>query len=161
MVNSKIHPPRGIARLVWRFPIALYRMNLGWLLTDHFLLLNHIGRKSGQVRQAVVEVVKYDAERDVYYIAAGFGTASDWFQNILKTPQINIQCGKRKTKVVAEILPKDEVENILADYERRHPTALRNLAKVIGYEMKNGSVDFHAFSQIVPIVALKVIKQVK
>ena len=50
-------PPTGVSRWLFRMPIGLYRLRLGWLLGDRFLLLHHTGRKSGLPRQAVVEVV--------------------------------------------------------------------------------------------------------
>jgi hypothetical protein len=52
--------PTGLSRLLWRAPIWLYRLGLGGLLGSHFVLLNHVGRKSGQPRQTVLEVVDRD-----------------------------------------------------------------------------------------------------
>jgi len=156
IANSHIHPPRGLSRLLWRLPIGLYRAHLGWLLTSHFLLLEHVGRKSGQVRQAVIEVVQRDKVNDVYYIAAGFGQSSDWYQNLLKTPRAKIQSGFRKADVLAEVLPIEQAGNIIMDYARRYPTAIRTLARIIGYEAGKGEVDYRAFAKVVPIVALKV-----
>lgn len=155
--SSHIHPPRGFSRKIWRLPIWLYRVHLGWLLTSHFLLLEHTGRKSGQVRQAVLEILKRDKASDVYYLAAGFGPGSDWYQNLLKTPQAKIQSGFRKADVVAEILSIEEAEHIIQDYARRYPAAIRTLAKIIGYEVKTGEVDYREFAKMVPIVALKVV----
>lgn len=47
-------PPRGLLRLAARLPLWLYRAGLGWLLSNRFLMLTHIGRKSGLPRQVVV-----------------------------------------------------------------------------------------------------------
>jgi hypothetical protein len=66
-------PPRGLARLAWRAPIWFYRLGLGGLLGQRFVLLNHIGRRSGQPRQAVVEVVRHDKRTGTYIVASGFG----------------------------------------------------------------------------------------
>lgn len=156
IAHSKIRPPRGLGRTLWRLPIWLYRANLGWLLTSHFLLLEHVGRKSGQVRQAVLEVLKRDKIHDVYYLAAGFGPKSDWYQNLLKTPQARIQSGLRKADVMAEVLSMEEAGHIILDYARRYPIAIRTLARVIGYEVGKGEVDYRGFASVVPIVALKV-----
>lgn len=40
-------PPTGLSRILFRAPIWLYRRGLGWLLGKRFLLINHIGWKSG------------------------------------------------------------------------------------------------------------------
>ncbi len=52
--------PSGFLRLAFRLPIYLYRLNLGWLLGHRGLLLIHRGRKSGLLRETVLEVVRYD-----------------------------------------------------------------------------------------------------
>jgi hypothetical protein len=43
------------------------------------------------------------------------------------------------------------------DYARRYPTAIRTLARIIGYEIKKGETDYRGFAKVVPIVALKVV----
>jgi deazaflavin-dependent oxidoreductase (nitroreductase family) len=155
--NSHIHPPRGFSRKMWRLPIWLYRAHLGWLITSHFLLLETVGRKSGQVRRAVLEVLKRDKANDVYYLAAGFGPTSDWYLNLIKTPRAKIQSGFRKADVIAEVLSVEDAGEIIMDYARRYPTAIRTLAKIIGYEVGKGEVDYRAFAKMVPIVALKIV----
>lgn len=155
--SSHIHPPRGFSRTLWRLPIWLYRAHLGWLITSHFLMLEHVGRKSGQTRQAVLEILKHDKASDVYYLAAGFGPSSDWYQNLLKTPQAKIQSGFRKVDVIAEVLSVDEAERIITDYARRYPFAIRTLARILGYEIKKDETDYRGFANVVPIVALNVV----
>jgi deazaflavin-dependent oxidoreductase (nitroreductase family) len=154
--SSPIHPPRGVSRSFWRLPIWLYRLHLGWLLTGHFIMLDHVGRKSGQVRQTVIEVVKHDKINDVYYVASGFGVTADWYQNLLKTPQARLHSGFRNETVVAEVLPTDMAEEVIQDYARRYPMAIRILAKIIGYEIKKGEENYREFAKAVPIVTLKV-----
>jgi deazaflavin-dependent oxidoreductase (nitroreductase family) len=157
--KSSVHPPRGFNRLMWRLPIGLYRSHLGWLLTSHFLLLEHVGRKSGKVRRVVLEIIKRDKANDIYFVAAGFGPSSDWYQNLVKTPRVRIHSGFRKADVIAEIMSMDEAERIITDYARRNPTVIRALAKIIGYEVKKGEQDYRGFAKLVPIVALKVIEE--
>jgi hypothetical protein len=50
--------PTGWVRALLRLPILLYRLHLGWLLGHRFLLLTHVGRKSGLQRRTVLEVVR-------------------------------------------------------------------------------------------------------
>jgi hypothetical protein len=56
--------PRGMLRWL-RMPIWLYRLRLGWLLGNRFLMLTHIVRKSGQPPQSVLEVVGHDCRADL------------------------------------------------------------------------------------------------
>ncbi|MEZ4615481.1 MAG: nitroreductase family deazaflavin-dependent oxidoreductase [Caldilineaceae bacterium] len=89
-------PPTGISRFLFRLPIQLYRLHLGWLLGRRFVLINHIGRKSGQVRQVVVEVVRHDQTTDSYIVCSGFGRQAQWYQNLLATPAVTIQVGAQQ-----------------------------------------------------------------
>jgi deazaflavin-dependent oxidoreductase (nitroreductase family) len=86
-------PPRGIMRLLLRLPIWLFHWHLGWIAGQRFLLLNHIGRKSGQKRQSVLEVLGYEQHNRTYYVFSGFGQRSDWVRNIEQTPQVTLQVG--------------------------------------------------------------------
>jgi deazaflavin-dependent oxidoreductase (nitroreductase family) len=148
--SSLRHPPRGWKAFFWRAPIFFYHVNLGWLLGKRLLLLNHIGRKSGQPRQAVLEVVHHTP--DAYYVASGFGEKSHWFQNIMHTPQVNIQVGRRKTSATAERLPFPEAKEILKAYAQAHPFALRELSRVIGLSYDGSEADLEKLANLLPIV---------
>ncbi|MEJ2758855.1 MAG: hypothetical protein P8046_10285, partial [Anaerolineales bacterium] len=50
--SIKLAHPSGLWRAVFRFPIFLYRLNLGWLFGERALLLEHRGRKTGIIRKA-------------------------------------------------------------------------------------------------------------
>jgi deazaflavin-dependent oxidoreductase (nitroreductase family) len=69
-------------------------MGRGGILGGRFLLLEHIGRKSGRTRQTVLEVVGHDAESGRYVVASGWGTRSDWFQNVERGPRVTVQVGR-------------------------------------------------------------------
>lgn len=148
-------PPSGLSRLFYRAPILLYHVGLGWILGERFLLLHHTGRKTGLPRETVLEVVRHDEETGTYFVAAGFGEKSDWFQNVQQTPQVEIEVGRRHLKVTAEHLPPEAVERELLDYARRHPRALRTLAGYFGYDYSGGRDDIHALAQQLPMVAFR------
>lgn len=149
-------PPRGIARLAARLPIWLYRLRLGRLLGGRFLLLTHIGRKSGQPRQAVLEVVRHDRASDRYIIASGWGERADWLRNIQQNPNVVVQSGARRLEAVAERLPIDAAADELCDYARRHPRAFRALANVMTGAASLGSpADCRALAERTPLVALR------
>ena len=59
-IVKNVHPPSGVGRALFRAPIYLYRLGLGWLFGKRILLLNHIGRVSGKQRQVILEVVEHD-----------------------------------------------------------------------------------------------------
>jgi deazaflavin-dependent oxidoreductase (nitroreductase family) len=128
-----VQPPRGLARLAFRSPIWFYRLGLGGLLGTRFLLLTHTGRKSGRERKTVLEVVRCDMEKSVFVVAAGFGPQSDWYQNLRARPRAVVQCGRRRWEMNAEFLTPEQAGEELLDYGRRHPAALRELIRFMGY----------------------------
>lgn len=152
---KEIHPPRGFERLLWRAPIWLYRVGLGGLLGGRFLLLNHIGRKSGRVRQNVLEVVRRDERGNAYIVASGFGEKADWLQNVTANPQVKIQVGWRKMNARAQRLSQGGATEELLDYSRRHPAALKTLAGIIGYKSDGSEADVRFLGTVIPIVALR------
>ena len=79
-------PPGPLLRWFLRAPIWLYEHGLGGLLGQRFLLLRHVGAKSGLPRRTVLEVVDHDPASDTYYVAVGFGPHSHWFKNLQKAP---------------------------------------------------------------------------
>ena len=118
-------PPSGLLGWVARLPIVFYRLGLGGLLDERLILLNHIGRKTGAIHQAVVRVVSHDADSDTYYIASAWGFKSQWPRNLLAHPEITVQIGRRKLTVDAQLLTPEQGAHVLLDYRQRYPEAAR------------------------------------
>ena len=80
-------------RIFNRMLIALWRVGLGWLvnqsrpLTGRILVLGTRGRKSGKMRRTPLN---YSLGEGCCWCASGFGEASDWFQNLLANPEVEI-----------------------------------------------------------------------
>jgi len=141
---KNVQPPRGFSRMMYRLPVWLFHVHLGWLLGNRFLLLTHTGRKSGLPRQNVLEVIQYERASSTYYVFAGWGEKSDWVRNIMKTPEVAIAAGHRRFDACTERLSPDETEHVLLSYVRRHPTAARVLPRLMGYRVDGTEEDFLA-----------------
>ena len=148
-------PPRGLRRLLYRAPIALYRLGLGRMLGNRFLLLHHVGRQSGLPRQSVLEVVRRDAEGDRYIVASGFGEASDWYRNLMARPACRIEVAGRRVDVDARRLGPVDAEAEMIDYGRRNPRAVHFVAHLMGFEMEGSDADLRELAAQVPIIALR------
>jgi deazaflavin-dependent oxidoreductase (nitroreductase family) len=149
-------PSHGLLRFGVRLPILLYRMHLGWLLGDRFLMLTHTGRKSGLPRHVVLEVVRHDRRTGEYMIASGWRGKSDWFRNIQKTPQVTVNVGGRQFKARASQISVEEAETALLDYAHSHPLAFRELAGLIsGREFNSKEEICNLMAQEVPLITLK------
>lgn len=83
-----------ILRTKWlvRAPIALFRAGMGFLFGGRMLLLEHIGRTSGEARYVVLEVLTRPSRGEVV-IASGFGRKSQWLQNIQANPDCHVSIG--------------------------------------------------------------------
>jgi deazaflavin-dependent oxidoreductase (nitroreductase family) len=123
--------PTGWLRLGFRLPIWLYHWRMGWLLGRRFLMLSHVGRKSGLIRQTVIEVVSHDEAMGIYYVVSGFGRKSDWFQNILKTPKVKVMVGNRPFDAIAEVTSQEKAVSTLQEYATLHPLAFKELSKLL------------------------------
>lgn len=156
---GNVHPPRGLARLAFRLPTWLYRLGLGWVLGYRFLYLTHIGRRSGQPRHTVLEMVRYDQVTTTCIVASGFGEKSDWCRNIIKNPKITVQVKRKCFPAYARRLNPDEAGKEMRDYARRHPRAIKELAKFMGYRLDGSEADVHAMGQRVPMFAFEQMAQ--
>jgi len=153
---SDTRPPHGLVRWLLRAPIWLYRMRLGGLFGDRFLMLTHIGRKSGRPRQSVLEVVDHDTATDTYIIASGWGEKADWLRNIQKNPHVLVDSRWRRFEATAEWLSHERAEAVTREYARRHPAAFRALAgRLIGQPLTGTDADYRALAQAVPFVVLR------
>ena len=135
-------PPKGFSRFLYRLPIQIYRFGLGFLLGKRFLLLEHIGRKTGLPRHAVLEVIRHDPGQDAYYVVSGFGRSSDWYQNITKEPRVRIQVGRQWMRAYAETLSSKQATTEILDYAARYPKTFRILAeKLLGVQVGESQED--------------------
>ncbi|WP_369830940.1 nitroreductase family deazaflavin-dependent oxidoreductase [Mycobacterium sp. NS-7484] len=103
-----------------RAPIWLYRIRAGALLGSRVMMLEHIGRTSGQRRYVVLEVVDRP-NPDTIIVASGFGTKAQWYRNIAADPHVRVWLGSHPpVAAIAHPLDRHGVDRVLADYRRRH-----------------------------------------
>ncbi|OBI94265.1 nitroreductase family deazaflavin-dependent oxidoreductase [Mycobacterium sp. 1245805.9] len=150
-IVKNIQPPTGLTRFLFRVPIHLYRLRLGWLFGSRLLLLNHTGRVSGKPRQTVLEVAERDG--DTYVVASGWGPGAAWYRNILRNPDVSIQVGTRTIPVTATPLDKDEGAQVFLRYASRHRAAAKFvLPRVLGFSVDGSDADFRAVGENLPFV---------
>ena len=145
-------PPQGLKAIPWRLPIWLYRLGLGRLLGGKFLLLTHRGRKTGQLRQAVLEIILAEPEKNRFLVVSGFGTGSQWYKNIQIEPKVAIQVGAKKISAIAEQLGKEQAGLAIVDYAERFPGNLKTLARILGYEIEHTPAGYRNFGEKIPVI---------
>ena len=119
------------SRRLMRAPIWIYQARAGALFGSRILLLEHIGRKSGVPRYAVLEVIDHPSP-DVYVVASGFGRKAQWFRNIAANPRVRLYSGSQAPRpAAARVLDQDEADRTLAAYRTRHPKAWERMRPVL------------------------------
>jgi deazaflavin-dependent oxidoreductase (nitroreductase family) len=114
-------------RALVRAPIWLYRAHLGFLFGHRMLLLEHVGRKSGAQRYAVLEVVDRPGT-DEYVIVSGFGDTAQWYRNVVANPRVRVSvCLRRNVPATATPLTPEAVDETVERYAERHPRTWRTL----------------------------------
>jgi deazaflavin-dependent oxidoreductase (nitroreductase family) len=90
------------------------------------VLIYCIGRKSGQTRPTPIACYPYG--NNVAVVASNNGSDSDplWWLNLQATPNVEIQLGSKKIKVVAEEVIGIERERIWPEIVRRNPLQQRH-----------------------------------
>lgn len=126
-------------------------MRLGWLFGHRGLMLTHTGRISGKPRQAVLEVIHY--EKSIHYVASGFGEKSNWFRNIKENPEVTIHTAGIVIPAIAKILSEDEASEVFSNYIEKHPNAIKNLAKLVGYKIGDTRNEHLEFLRQIPVIA--------
>lgn len=118
-------------RTLMRAPIWLYRARLGFLFGTRMLMLEHIGRKTGAARYAVLEVISHPSP-EVYIIASGFGGRSQWFRNLIANPNVRVSVARHGLREAsARRLSAAEADAALADYVHQHPRAWEKFRNVL------------------------------
>ncbi len=143
--------PKGLGRALARLPIHLYRMHLGGLMGDRFLLLHHVGRKSGKRRQVVLEVVEHTD--DGYVVCSGFGPKADWYRNVLAHPDVVIQVRRRPRRHRPPARPAEGGE-LMARYAPRHPKAAARLVRLMGFSVDGTADDYRRVGRELPFLRL-------
>ncbi len=112
--------PNATLRRLLRAPAAIYRLRLGWLLGNRFLMLVHTGRRAGQPRRTVLEVLRYRKEIPEWTIMCAFGRNADWLRNIEAHQHPTIVVDSRRFTAAWRFLGEEEAAAAIADYERRN-----------------------------------------
>jgi deazaflavin-dependent oxidoreductase (nitroreductase family) len=123
-----------LQRVVMRAPIGLYRVGLGAVLGRRFLLFEHVGRTSGQIRQTVLEVLE-TGDDGVPVIASGFGESSQWFKNVSANSDVSYTRGRTRTRATARRLEGSDAVDVFERYRVNHPRAAKALGDRIGVSL--------------------------
>jgi deazaflavin-dependent oxidoreductase (nitroreductase family) len=149
-------------RLWWhllRVPVLLYRWRLGRLLGHRFLLLTHIGRRTGLRRQTVLEIVEYRREGPEVVVVNAFGPDSDWVRNIQAKPAEEVTVGRQHFSASHRVLGEDEATSVIRGYERRNrliaPVVRVGFSWLLGWRYSGSENDRRRLVRQLPLLAFR------
>jgi deazaflavin-dependent oxidoreductase (nitroreductase family) len=149
-------PPGAVLRLGLGLPTWLFRLHLGRLLGERFLLLEHTGRKTGKTRRNVLEVVSHDDASDTFYVVSGWGSSADWYRNIHRRPIVSVRVGGRRFSARAQDVPISRAVDIMDAYTGRHPLAFKELTHFfLGEELEPGRDASRHVVEKMPMIAFQ------
>lgn len=126
--------PAGVLKRLLHLPVALDERGWGRLLGQRFIIIDHVGRRSGRPYRTPVEVVARDPKGPAWTVIAAWRERPDWLANIEARPASAVTvAGRRHEAPRQRRLDVDESLDVLAAYAVAHPLALRGLAAVFGW----------------------------
>ena len=118
---------------IFKLPIFLYRLRLGWLLGNRFMQITHVGRHSGKVRRAILAVLHFDkTTQEIFAVSAWKG--SDWYYNIQALPALQVESGFVQYVPAQRTLSPEEITAAFVAYRKQHPLFSRIICRIPGWK---------------------------
>lgn len=118
---------------IFKLPVILYQLRLGWLLGKRFMQITHVGRRTGKVRRTVLAVLRFDAKtKEIYAVSAWKG--SDWYYNIQASPALQVETGFISYIPQQHALSPEEITTTFMEYCAKHPIFSRMVCRIPGWK---------------------------
>jgi deazaflavin-dependent oxidoreductase (nitroreductase family) len=151
--------PNNALRCLFRLPVYLYRGRLGRLLGHRFLLLTHVGRRTGFRHQTVLEVMGYRKDGPEAIVMSGFGPNADWLLNLEANGEAKVEIGSVRFPASFRILEESEAAEVVKGYEHRNrwaaPVIRMVLTRLIGWRYRGSEIDRRRLVAQLPLVAFR------
>jgi deazaflavin-dependent oxidoreductase (nitroreductase family) len=145
--------PRGVFLLVFRIPVFLYRIGMGFLIGKGILLLATKGRKSGKRR---ITALGYGIEKgqEAYNVGSGWTGGADWYRNAVSEPRVQIWLGTRWIDCLAQPIPETALVGQYRELREKNPLMERIFSKWLGRPFRGTDDDFLSVARAFPGLAL-------
>lgn len=139
---------------IFKLPIFLYRLQLGWLLGKRFVQITHIGRRSGKVHRTVLAVLRFDEKtREIFAVSAWKG--SDWYYNIQALPALQVESSFVRYIPAQRNLSPEEITTTFIEYRRQHPIFSRMVCRIPGWKWNSSYEEFLELARTLHGVAFR------
>ena len=151
--------PKGLLRLFLRAPAYLYRWGCERLLGNRFLLLIHVGRRTGARHQTVLEVMEYRKEGPEFVVMSGFGRNADWLLNIQAKSDPEVIVGSQRFTAAYRLLGEEEAMKVVRNYERQNrfmaPVVSYVLSRLLGWQYSGSEADLRRLVAQLPLTGFR------
>lgn len=124
--------PSGAFKHFLHAPTWLYRTHLGFVFGNRFLMIEHHGRRSGNLYRTVLEVAGRYPDKGEWIVTSGTGPKADWYRNLQTNGVDAVWMGSTRHKATVRFLEAPEAATVMADYEDAHPRAAAKLFESMG-----------------------------
>ena len=150
---------RNLLRRALHAPTYLYRWGLAGVLGKRFLLLTHIGRRSGVAHQTVLEVMEYRTAGPEAVVMSGFGRNANWLRNIEAGPAPEVVVGNKRFGAEYRFLGDEEAAGVLRRYETQNrlmmPIIRRVLSRLVGWKYTGTDEERRRLVNQLPLIAFR------
>src|SRR3954452_9346126 len=137
--------PGRLALAVFRIPLWLYHRDRGWMLGRTFVMLVHVGRKTGQPHDTVAMVLSDDRDTGEVVILSGWGPNADWLRNLRAGPAREVRIAGERFVPEHRFLDQDEAVAVVVDFRHRHPGRVRLASAILGWGDLRDAADVRQF----------------
>lgn len=139
---------------IFKLPILLYQLRLGWLFGNRFMQITHVGRRSGKVRKAILAVLRFDLQtHEILAVSAWKG--SDWYYNIRTSPALQVESGWVRYIPQQRTLSPEEITTAFVECRKRHPLFSRIICLIPGWKWDSSYEEFLELAHTLPGVAFR------
>jgi deazaflavin-dependent oxidoreductase (nitroreductase family) len=138
--KNKNNPPAFMVPF-FKMPLILYRLGLGWMLGNRFMLLTHQGRRTGRVYRSVLAVLRINnITHEVFAVSPW--SSSNWYSNIQGTPAVEIETGRVRYAPAQRNLSPEEIASLFIEFRRLHPIFSRIISRIPGWNIESSYDEF-------------------
>ncbi|MBZ0294633.1 MAG: nitroreductase family deazaflavin-dependent oxidoreductase [Anaerolineae bacterium] len=134
----RTYPGHGWRKALFKAPLYLWRLGLGFFVGRYIMVITTIGRKSGQPRHTMAE---WHPHRDSKFVPVAFGEKAQWYKNAMANSHVTIQTADGTQSALARrITDPDELLEAFHTIMKRNPMMAQWYLEAHGAEPTNADV---------------------
>ncbi len=91
-------------RWMFKAPLYLWRLGLGFLVGRYIMVITTTGRKSGLPRHTMAEWHPLNGRK---FVPVNYGEHAQWYRNVVADPHVTIQTAQGTERVIARRITED------------------------------------------------------